>query len=59
MKISELIKNLQTFLEDNDDMEAWYSKDDEGNEYQPIYYTPSVLTEDEDGKLKEPVCCIN
>ncbi len=59
MKISELINNLQTFLEENGDLEAWYASDDEGNGFYPVFCEPSVLTEYEDGELESPVCCIN
>lgn len=41
MKISKMIKNLQEFMEENGDLECWYSVDDEGNAYHPIYFTPS------------------
>ncbi len=42
MKISQMIKNLQTILSDYGDMDCWYAVDDEGNAYYPINWVPSV-----------------
>lgn len=42
MKISDMIRNLYEFLKENGDLECWYAVDDEGNEYCPIYYPPSL-----------------
>ena len=41
MKISDMIKNLEAFIESYGDLECWYATDDEGNTYYPVYFTPS------------------
>ncbi|MBQ8570308.1 MAG: hypothetical protein IJ444_02220 [Kiritimatiellae bacterium] len=52
MKISEMIKNLQEFMEEYGDLECWYASDDEGNEYHKVYYEPSLLCVDKyDGEI--------
>ena len=42
MKISEMIKNLQEFMNEHGDLDCWYAADDEGNGFQPVSYDPSV-----------------
>jgi len=42
MKVSEMIKNLQEFMEEHGDLECWYAIDDEGNGYHKINYEPSL-----------------
>lgn len=42
MKVSEMIKNLQEFMETYGDIECWYAVDDEGNGYQKIHYEPTL-----------------
>jgi hypothetical protein len=42
MKLSELITKLQEIRFDNGDLDVCYCKDDEGNEYSKVYYTPTV-----------------
>lgn len=42
MKISEMINNLQLFLEEHGDLECYYAVDDEGNDYCPVHYEPSL-----------------
>lgn len=42
MKISEMIKNLQEFMEEYGDLECWYASDDEGNNYNAVHYEPSL-----------------
>ena len=42
MKVSEMIKNLQKFMEKNGDLDCWYAVDDEGNGYQEVNYSPSL-----------------
>lgn len=75
MKVSEMIKNLQTFMEEYGDLECWYAEDDEGNNCHPIYFSPScyyankygnayawddIKDEDpEDIMDLEPVCIVN
>lgn len=41
MKISEMIKNLQSFMEENGDLDCYYAVDEEGNGYSKIHYEPS------------------
>lgn len=50
MKISEMITNLQSFLEEHGDLDCYYAVDDEGNAYHEVYYEPSLyfITECED-----------
>ena len=43
MKVSEMIKNLQKFMEEYGDLECWYASDDEGNEYHKVYYEPDIM----------------
>lgn len=75
MKISQMIKNLQTILSDHGDVECWYAVDDEGNAYQPIHFAPSVyyanhygdVFQEEDLKDEDPeditelnaICIVN
>lgn len=51
MKLKEYIETLQEFVKQNPqalDYKVIYAKDDEGNGYQEIHYSPSVgHTEDE------------
>ena len=42
MKISEMIKNLEAVMLANGDLECYYAVDDEGNEYHPVYFEPSI-----------------
>lgn len=49
MKVSEMIKNLQEFMEVHGDLECYYAIDDEGNAYHPVYYDPSMYYLDEYG----------
>lgn len=74
MKISKMIKNLQEFMAQHGDLECWYSEDDEGNAYHPIYFAPSEYYADKDGEVYqyedleysglhmedvEPICIVN
>lgn len=75
MKVSDMIKNLQFFIEEHGDLECWYATDDEGNNYSPVYFSPScyyvnkygdmyqlddIKDEDpEDIVDLEPVCIVN
>lgn len=75
MKVSEMIKNLQQFLEENGDVECWYAIDDEGNGYQRVYYDPTLYyvneygevyqqedydeADEEDKKDLRPICIVN
>lgn len=51
MKISDMIRNLYGFLKENGDLECWYAADDEGNEYRPIYYLPSLYYANKDNEV--------
>jgi hypothetical protein len=51
MKISEMIKNLEEFKAEHGDLDCWYARDDEGNGYQEVYYSPSLMYADEDGEM--------
>lgn len=75
MKVSEMIKNLQEFMEEHGDLECWYAVDDEGNDYNEIYYTPTKFyvnncedvfqqedydeADEEDKKDLTPICVVN
>ena len=75
MKISEMIKNLQEFMEENGDVECWYAEDDEGNGYKRVYYDPSLYyvnqygdvyqqddydeADEDDQKDLQPICIVN
>ena len=39
MKLSEYIRGLQQFLEENGDLPCYYAADDEGNSYQEVSTT--------------------
>lgn len=41
MKVSEVIENLQNFMEKHGDINCWYAVDDEGNAHHPVYFKPS------------------
>jgi len=43
MKLSEYINNLQSFLEENGDMECYYAKDAEGNGYCTLSYSGTLM----------------
>lgn len=42
MKISQMIRNLEAVMLANGDLECYYATDDEGNEYHPVYWEPSI-----------------
>ena len=48
MKVSEMIKNLQEFMEENGDIDCYYAEDDEGNGYKAVHYSPTLMYIDED-----------
>lgn len=43
MKVSEMIKNLQEFMDQYGDVECYYASDEEGNFYGPVLYKPSPI----------------
>lgn len=49
MKISEMIENLQEFMNENGDIDCYYAEDDEGNGYHEVHYEPTLMYVDEDG----------
>lgn len=51
MKVSEMIKNLQDFMEENGDIDCYYAVDDEGNEYKEVHYKPTLMLENSYGDL--------
>lgn len=75
MKISNMIRNLETVMLANGDLEVWYAVDDEGNAYHPIHWAPSVyyvnqygdVFQDEDLEDEDPedvaeltpICIVN
>ena len=74
MKISEMIKNLQEFMNENGDLNCYYAVDDEGNGYGKIHYAPSKYYVSEDGEIMlredleeyelhiedvKPICIVN
>lgn len=74
MKISEMIKNLEEFMEEYGDIDCWYATDDEGNGYHEVYFDPSFRYVDDEGDMHTkkdleeceidiedvtPVCIIN
>lgn len=52
-KISELITNLVEFKESFGDLECWYASDDEGSDYYPLTYIPTLCYLDEDGEVTD------
>ena len=70
MKLDRLIKNLQEIKRDVGNVEVVYSIDDEGNDFRPVYYDPT-LGRMIDGEFastnfikgskipKDLACCIN
>lgn len=51
MKVSEMIKNLQEFMNENGDVDCYYAVDDEGNDYKEVYYKPTLMLENSYGDL--------
>lgn len=52
MKISEMIKNLQEFMDEHGDLDCWYAEDDEGNGHHRVIYDPSVRYVNEYGEIR-------
>ena len=48
---TEMIKNLQEFMEENGDIDCYYAVDDEGNDYKEVYYKPTLMLENPYGDL--------
>jgi len=55
MNLQEYIDNLNNFAKEHPEMlnaTVIYSKDDEGNGYQEVYYTPTIGQFDTDGEFQ-------
>ena len=68
MKLAKYIEKLQGILDTRGDFDVIYSKDDEGNGYQEVYYDPSLgfyearefqSESDEEFDLEINAICIN
>ena len=64
MKINEYIKVLNGVKKAFGNLECIYSIDDEGNEFFPVHYHPTPMSDDKDGykqqDKKSPVyVCVN
>ena len=70
MKLNQLIKNLQEIKKEVGNVDVVYSIDDEGNDFRPVYYEPTLgrLVDNEfkstnfikGSKIpKDLACCIN
>lgn len=75
MRISEMIKNLEEFMKEHGDIDCWYARDDEGNGYQEIYYSPTLMyvnkyddvftkedfdeADEDDKEDLTPICIVN
>lgn len=74
MKLKDYIASLKKFIKDNpgsEELTVIYSRDDEGNGFQEVYYTPSMgiweeredfISNEEDLKNREEeinAVCIN
>jgi len=62
MKLKVYAKAINILLERFPDAEVYYSIDDEGNHYMPVYYEPSVHTKQSligAGKKNDVVVVIN
>ena len=52
MKLSEVIKNLNKAKKQYGDLECIYSRDDEGNAFRDIHFTPTPMKKDSDGDFE-------
>ena len=58
MNLKEYIEQLQEFAKENQqalDLDVWYAKDDEGNGYQEVYFSPSLKVYSESDKYCDRV----
>ena len=56
MNLKEYIEQLQEFVKENPqalEFDVWYAKDDEGNGYQEVYFSPSLKVYDIDDKYND------
>lgn len=42
MKLKDYLKELKRVAKENEDLEVFFSCDDEGNGFSPVFYTPSI-----------------
>lgn len=68
MILKDYVEGLQQFLKDNPEaaeLYAYTSRDDEGNDYDEVYYSPSIQYTDgesfysEDGEELQKVVVVN
>jgi hypothetical protein len=68
MKLKEYAKHLAKLAKQHPDIDVYYAIDEEGNDYKPIYYHPSVGCLDGDdfesasnNDFRGPInaCCVN
>lgn len=59
MRVSDMIKNLQDFMDEHGDLECWYAKDDEGNEYQEVHFGPSKFYVDDEETVYTSIDDVN
>ena len=52
MKISEMIKNLQGFMNEHGDLDCWYADDDKGNGFYPVIYKPCMRYANKYGEVR-------
>ena len=53
MNLKKYIEQLQEFAKENPqalEFDVWYAKDDEGNGYQEVYFSPSLKVYSESDK---------
>ena len=56
MNLKEYIEQLQEFAKENPralEFDVWYAKDDEGNGYQEVCFSPSLKVYDIDDKYND------
>lgn len=49
MKLAEYIEKLKEILEEHGDLDLIYGSDDEGNRFDKVNYSPTVVYAEEDG----------
>lgn len=56
MKLAEYIEELKEILGEHGDLDLIYSSDDEGNRYDKVNYSPTILYAEEDGNHYSTLC---
>ena len=51
MKVSEMIKNLQEFMDENGDLDCWFAENNEGSDYHEVYYSPCLYYTNKKGEV--------